>query len=1135
MENCSTDIILHHGMGTTQDERLLKALNPDYFLIDERTTVDYIEFAKKLSEFIKFYNESNQKDGNWSAFFQWESTSILTGIFLWNVGKIEEDYKIIKEEIKQVQGTDEEKQTLGKTMLQSFFTEIKAQFESHNSKVPLLDNTITAKSFLTDTAYLIVNPTLNQGILDIILDRIEKSTLTEDPIKSLISNYQFDKNVQRLIGLLFSWKQASGTSVKEQLESYAGHSPHYALYLSFLQQLQVARDEINQFTKRHLDFYYKDILNVKPTDAIPDYVHLLLESVSRPNNKPVSLPENSIFLAGKNSLGQNKYYASTSEVSLNDIKLKYFNSTFIDSKGIRSQSDFMDINGTNKIFNLFQDDLSIPTETGILIASPLFFLSSGERYIKININGSDIDAYKYDFYITGENECFQIFPDSVNFNEVTDRTTNQNEIYLHIEAEQEKVIAYNPNIHKEIIGINTTYPVLKIVPKKDTGEIDSVKKISIDVKVRNCKNFVIATDTGVVDINKPFVPFGEFPSNGNGFVICCNEFFIKKNAQLFVRINQGAAQNKFDYSQTEVMKLDGGLWRKAQPDESLSKGIDNTIPIPFYEPKDNPPTIESVSGYFRVLLEGGEKYENENFLNKFIEESKKAEGGIIEAPPRIETIYIDYDVTESSFTNQQNVIEIYQILPFGYKQIKKGVANKFNPFENLIKSGGEIYLGFENANSGDSLNLLVQLSEGSANPLKNPANLVWSFLQEENKWIKIEQNEIGDETFGLLNSGLVNYTIPDFNTQNSTVLPSGIFWIKIFVDEPDAICEFIGVHTQAFKAVLTDFENIGSQFVEHTEKETITKLYNPTTYIRKVKQPYTSFGGKVKEDDSLFYERTSEHLRHKNRAITTWDYERLILQNFPDVYRVKCLNHYRYDTYPPSKISSGYITLIPVRKSNSTEPNASWKPLVSQDIMNKIRLFISVIASPHARIMVKQPKLETIVLKFKVKYREIPGADLRLYESKLRTLIDKFLSPWAFGEQEIEFANEIEIASIIQLIDDQPYVDFITDFEVIHYYLNQNGNLETISNVKKIVPSTDYTLFVPPSLFAFPSNQVQINERIAFLQTSFKQSVSSAIKEKALQVGLQPSLALERRDFSTTGTTTLQNHSITMIKDNDNC
>lgn len=1081
MENCSTNIDIHLGMGTTQDERFLNALHTHYFLIDERKEVDYIEFAIKLSKFIKFYNESNLENSDWSTFFEWESTSILVNLFLWDIYKVQEDYKVVKENIRLFQDADVNVvQDTCKLELNTFFEKIKVQFEKFNSKITQLDDAIVAKSYLLDTSYLIISNTNDgSGILETILSDIKSSSLTENPIKSLTSKYQFDKNVQKLIGLLFNWKQISGESVENQLKNYSSHTPHYTLFLAFLKQLGVAQEHLNQFTKRHLDFYYKDILRVKPADASPDYVHLLLEPKSESIN--LSLPKESVFLAGKNSLGKNKFYKSTSELAINNIQLEYFNSTYI-KNNTRSKAELINLNETNKSFNVF-DDEAINNESGILIASPMLFLNGGDRYLMITLDGIDIDTSKYRFLITSENKCIEIFADTKNMITSISNVNSSKKVkdprkFLFVGANEKKIIAYDPKVHTEI-NVNTPYPVLKIIPKTDDVNLKNIKNFGIEIKVRNCKNFVLATDTGTVDINKPFVPFGEFPKNGNGFTVCCNEFASKNNGNLFVRINKNLNSDNFNSLGLKTKKLIDGLWKEAHGEESISKGILNTNPILDYGLEDNIPTIDSKSGYYRIELNGGADYQDEAFLNNFIKNSKESKD--LKAVPRIDSIYIDYDVADVTCkVSLFNPIDVFQIMPFGYQQINKynETTNQFEltDFEIFEQFDGEIYLGFNKVEIGNSLNLLVQLSEGSSNPLKNVATLEWSYLEEGNTWKKIEINELGDETNSLIQSGLIHFTIPEFNTTKTTILPANKFWIKIIVNELDAICQFIGIHTQAFKAVLFDFENNGSCFVEHTEKDTISKLYEPLSFVKKVTQPYVSFGGKVKENDGLLYQRTSERLRHKNRAITAWDYERLILHKFPNVYRIKCLNHYRYDKSPPSKTSAGYITLIPIGKSNSKQENITWKPLVSQETMSKISQFVSEIGSPHARVMVKQPKLETIVLKFKVKYHEIPGADLRLYESKLKDLINKYLSPWSFGENEIQFANSIEIASIIQLIDDQSYVDFITNFEVNHHYLNENGDFVPQSNVKKIIPNSDYTLFVPPTLFSFP----KISKSISF-------------------------------------------------------
>ena len=61
------------------------------------------------------------------------------------------------------------------------------------------------------------------------------------------------------------------------------------------------------------------------------------------------------------------------------------------------------------------------------------------------------------------------------------------------------------------------------------------------------------------------------------------------------------------------------------------------------------------------------------------------------------------------------------------------------------------------------------------------------------------------------------------------------------------------------------------------------------------------------------------------------------------------------------------------------------------------------------------------------------------------------------------FANAIEISALIQLIDNQFFVDYLTDFEVNQIILNDTN--DTVKNifykVKEITPMTDFTLFVP--------------------------------------------------------------------------
>ena len=1054
MESCSSNISIHQGMGTTQEERFLAALKTDYFLVDERTEIDFIQFAQKISNHLKFINNDNNEDGNWAPFFQWESTSILVQLFLWDIERIQANYEITKREITITANPAEQKK-----ILIHFFENLNEEIKKVISKINKIDNQIAVKQ------YFLATQTYIEDKITFILQKITPATA----ITPLLSSYEFNKNTQQLFGLLLNWKLASKDSIQNQLENYAGHSPNYTLFLTFLKLLGIAQKQLNEFTKKQLDFYYKDVLQIKPANAIPDYVHLTIEP-SRINNVSL-LPKGTIFPAGKNTIGKNKYYAATSDQAINNIKIKSILSNYSSLANKEwKQANLLELNGKKTPFNVFANN-AVPVEKGLLIASPLFFLSGGNRTILIKINNSALDTTRYKFYITSEKACIEISNKAGNI--------------LTLPASEKKIIAYNPEIHKEI-NLKTLFPVLKIVPLYPNEKI-TVDKLEIKVSVTGFKNFILGTDTGSVDTNKPFKPFGDFPRKGNGFVIGCPEFFIKKNAVLTFNINpplfihqtktesrdkkkpnkHGYSHDRsyestyqvnlaFLYDETKIEKYENGLWVDLKKFEN---SFTNTNPIEEYQEVNTLPDNFSKSGYLKITLNDA-KYAGESFLNKYITAVKN--GTSLPHSTTIDSILLDYTVTEV-YTNKgaektTTPIDLYHILPFGYKKINE---SSFPLTENQ-PTGGELFLGFENVVSGNGLSLLFQLAEGTANPRQEFAALKWEYLKH-NTWIELDSHEIGDETNGLTQSGLVQLSITEFQTKDTTILDPTLFWIKITVDKIDAICNCLGIHEQALKAVLVDYEQNGSVFLENTTKETISKLNDHLDFVKKVNQPYTSFGGKKQEDDNLLYQRSSERLRHKKRAITSWDYERLILQEFPEVFRVKCLNHYRYDSKAISNVSAGYITLIPIAKSNDYQNLISWKPLLSLGTMKRIKDMIQEVASPHARILVKSPTLEKIQLKFKVKYHDIIGADTQLYSNLLIKTINQYLSPWAFENDQVTFANTIEIASLIGLIDNQSFVDHITDFEVNQIILDatNEGEKAKYLNVKKIIPKTDFTLFIP--------------------------------------------------------------------------
>ena len=63
--------------GTSQRDRSLKALEPDYIAVDERSVRDWLNFAKEFAKELNYYNELNKHTGDWSPFFNLDIDKII--------------------------------------------------------------------------------------------------------------------------------------------------------------------------------------------------------------------------------------------------------------------------------------------------------------------------------------------------------------------------------------------------------------------------------------------------------------------------------------------------------------------------------------------------------------------------------------------------------------------------------------------------------------------------------------------------------------------------------------------------------------------------------------------------------------------------------------------------------------------------------------------------------------------------------------------------------------------------------------------------------------------------------------------------------------------------------------------------
>ncbi|TND09742.1 MAG: hypothetical protein FD123_866 [Bacteroidetes bacterium] len=463
----------------------------------------------------------------------------------------------------------------------------------------------------------------------------------------------------------------------------------------------------------------------------------------------------------------------------------------------------------------------------------------------------------------------------------------------------------------------------------------------------------------------------------------------------------------------------------------------------------------SQRGFIRIVLGAKDflhsKYA-EALMRAALKTSTESTHPIYSVPPpytpKVKAISLNYSSKQTLDTGTD---EFFVIHPFGYKKEDEvtgsGIIPRFE-IENADEGTSEeqesmFFIGLENAEPGLSVSMLVQVVEDSGNPDVELPDINWSYLSD-NTWLTLDQSEVlKDTTNGFITSGIIKLALPEDATSDNTILPAGYHWFSASTKEnSSALCKVLSIKTQAVKATFTDNGNDLTRLSEPLAASTVKKLDTPLGEIKKVSQPYASFGGRTKEEGNEYYRRVSERLRHKQRAVTIWDYERLVLENYPSIYKTKCINHTANKLEVEgcyTELAPGHVCIIVVsnlRNQNQVNP---LQPSTSIGTREEIKTYLKTKCSRFVQLEVINPDYEEIQVNFGVKFLPEFEADKGYYRTKLIDDIKKFLSPWAFDEgADIVFGGKIHRSYIIDFVEERDYVDYVDQF--LLYKLNPDGS-----------------------------------------------------------------------------------------------
>ena len=681
---------------------------------------------------------------------------------------------------------------------------------------------------------------------------------------------------------------------------------------------------------------------------------------------------------------------------------------------------------------------------------------------------------------------------------------------------------------EEIEKFTCPYPYLKDLV---------LVRTHLHVEVEGLTNLQIQNDETVLDAKKPFEPFGLNPSVGSRFFLGHPELVYKRLDSLIFNIDWMGVPNNLkthytnyglDWSKhnfTICISLIDRHVKRILSEAALlfsdltAAGDRQTIEIPKKTSEGTTDlatelkTIDPDYDYKRIF----ETFNGEDLLtwNRYLQwvlndldfqhgayatvaaqrSIEMAADIVNDVPttvdpvnyqvnppytPKIKSLTLDYTSSEEiilkEYQSGSQIDSIFHIHPFGYNEIQPDGSLGGCFFFPQYDNEGELYIGIKDVHPRQNVSVLFQMAEGSADPDLEPVPIQWSYLSD-NRWISLhEGNILFDSTRGLINSGIIIFKLEP--VKPSTLLPKDLYWIRAVVSQDStSVCDTIAIHTQAVTATFVDNNNAPYHYRSPLPAGTVTNLAESMPEIVSVSQPYTSYGAKMEEQDNIFYTRVSERLRHKNRALTIWDYEHMVLERFPQVYKAKCLPVNMKDH---SKVP-GKVEIIIIPDIRDRLPFDPFEPKASAELIADIESYLSDKIPAYATVKARNAHYVAVKVRVGVRFRQ--GVDEGYYKTRLNEELNRFLSPWAYEEgKDIVIGGKIYANNIINFIDERKYVDYVAKIKL---FSNEDGK-----TFKLVQPSELQGYFVTTErpdgvLVAAQQHEIDIISDVGYEQEEF--------------------------------------------------
>jgi hypothetical protein len=489
-----------------------------------------------------------------------------------------------------------------------------------------------------------------------------------------------------------------------------------------------------------------------------------------------------------------------------------------------------------------------------------------------------------------------------------------------------------------------------------------------------------------------------------------------------------------------------GTQYREQPDLEQPQGFDNDSRFGFVRLVLTKPTVAGMSQYSASVP--FEAFGHNAFSRRYAENAIALSKTPVDPPdaklpndpytPVLKRLMANYTATATFQPGDVHSADTFLIVgPFGATRASASAAARVVP---KIEGQASLYLGIEHVQPPANVSLLFRIDVGTATSgqVLKPGGAKWSCLVAEDSWQALPSSAVLiDSTEGFQKPGVLAISVPREASLDHDSLRPGLLWLRALIDTaPESASKTVDVKPNA---ALARFQPAAGFALEDYEQHLatglpaniITRLVTKNANVPRVQQPNPSFDGRVHESNPAYFRRNSERLRHRNRAVTAWDLERLVLEAFPEVFKVKCLPHTGVD----GLYKAGEAALVVVPNLRRTGAINNLEPRPSAVLLEEIEERVAGLASSFATVHAIQPVLERLRVEANVVFKT--GRDPGYYAGVLNDDLERFLSPWAYEDgEDILFGARIYRSDILAFVEGRDeYVDHVTGLKLYHSHV----------------------------------------------------------------------------------------------------